>query len=134
VQMDRAMLCALLYSVKERFQGELAKSFEDQVDEVVKQRHSTLQWQVTEAEKRYKQLKEKVDAYEKASGVSIPMYEYGDTIENIGAAVRQVMDGGSCIEDHKRTLESLHRQAERVAHNLASEIAELAAQKPNPPG
>lgn len=91
--MDRGMLTALLYAVQTKHlkldASVLTKARNDGYAEgVARTQEGTY-------EKAYRELQERVEAFDKASGIDV---QYGWKVEKIGEAVRVIMSGDSEIK------------------------------------
>jgi pyruvate/2-oxoacid:ferredoxin oxidoreductase alpha subunit len=121
--MSITMLTALIYAVSncqsKADEAALNKARDDGYKEGVSR------VQTDHYEEYYKELKEKVDAYEKASGLLI---SYGWTqSEKIGKVVRMLMDGKANI---KTVLEQARYgvgHAERIRETLQKQVEVLQA-------
>ena len=113
IPMDRGMLTALLYAVQTKHLKLDASALNAERDKGYAEGLS--QSQDGTYEKAYRELRERVQAFEEASGVDV---QYGWKVEKIGEAVRAIMSGDSEI---KRLL-SQARYGVQSAERLKTEL------------
>jgi hypothetical protein len=119
--LDREIFTSFLYATMKRFSGELQESIKSQIEEGVKQECGRLRDERDRFEKQMIQLRDLINKFEHTSGVSI-RYLYSHPLEDIGAAVRRVLDGDTRLDDYRRNLESLAAQAERFSRTIHAEL------------
>ena len=121
--MSITMLTALIYAVSNRQSKADAAALTAARDEGYRQGVSRTR--TDEYEKYYKELKERVDAYEKGSGLLI---SYGWTQpEKIGKVVRMLMDGKANIKTVLDQAKYGVGHAERIRETLQKQVDVLQA-------
>lgn len=120
--MSRSFLAALLRSacrVPEAGAPEIAEAVAAErasMEEIYEQR-------LTYAEERNRALVEKVEAFQRESGVAFESWSIGRDPAETGRALRLVLAGEHEIEQTENRLRSLATQARRVADDLDSRLA-----------
>jgi hypothetical protein len=118
IPMSMTMLTALVYAVSQRQSkadiAALQKAHDEGYDSGKKSTHHQ------DYEKYYKELREKIDAFEKASGLSI---QYGwEKPEKLGKAVRVLLDGDAEISRLLQQAKYGVQSAERLKESLEKHV------------
>lgn len=130
IPLDMKMFTAIIYAVNQRLTRADTAALEKAKAEGYKQGKESISRYGQDWEKQYRELQEKVDAFDKASGLNI-RYGWGKT-EKIGRAVQLLLDGDRDIKDMLRhleyactrfadTKESIEKQMEVVKQYLAGQ-------------
>lgn len=122
--IPKSFLTALLRRAASKENYVHVDDIKEQIQERAEQiKNSTLQTQKREAE-AHRILKEKVEAFEKASGLSLSIDSWDSELPNkLGQAVRVVMNNG--VDGHLGTLERFKRQVDNVQDGLERSINEI---------
>jgi hypothetical protein len=136
--ISREFLCGFLRNVTESIEKQYTPTIE--VDNIIKRRvEQELEWKVKQAVKNageYEKLCQKLEEFEKASGIPLKELKYQWGNENngkkIGDAVKIVMDGGDQLENLIDRFERLMDESERllkVAKESFKVLKEVDARK-----
>ena len=115
VPMDMRMFTALVYAVKRSHRSIDERALKEATDKAFESGQNS----ASHFAQNYKDLQEKVSAFEKASGLTI-QYGWNGKPDKVGAAVKMIID-------HDKTLDALMRQmkyASDSAERLKKEIDE----------
>lgn len=133
VPLDRGFVAMLLRSATKGFvpQSRVDEIVQEKLEAHVKSHRSSADWQMERNATELRSLRERVEAFEKASGVEITQrYNYGDLADpsKLGAAVRAILSGSTKgMPGHLVQAKNL---VTAVAKDLQDTIDALAACRP----
>lgn len=124
--INRSLSCAMLRRAADKTGFVRADSLESYIqakaESIQQQRNYTLENQA----KSYKELRDKVDAFEASSGVDISRGWY-DAPKRIGEAVHLVMNGG--IKEYEESLKRIEQQVRNIHERILKNIDTLQVEK-----
>lgn len=117
VPMDMRMFTALVYAVKRSHRSIDERALKEATDKAFESGQNS----ASHFAQNYKDLQEKVSAFEKASGLSI-QYGWNGKPDKVGAAVKMIIDRDGTLNALMRQMKYASDSAERLKKEIDEQI------------
>jgi hypothetical protein len=113
--IGRSLLCSMMRRAADKSKFVHVDELQERIKSEAEKIQVEKNWTLERKAKEYDSLHDKVEAFEKASGIEIT-YQWGDGAKKVGEAVKLIMNGE--LENYRKSLQRIEEQVKGIYEGL----------------